>query len=95
MLIKINTIKTSESPEPRCQLSAVENSCSIMLPINIIFLAPRRSEMANVVSDGTNTIVTPLIIPGRLSGNVTLKNTCALFAPRSLAAFNTFSSIFC
>ena len=43
---------------------------------------------------GMNTIVIPLIIPGTDRGSVIFVNTLNEFAPRSLAAFITFSSIF-
>ena len=42
--------------------------------------------MTKVVSDGTKTMVIPLMIPGTLSGSRIFVNVCTLFAPRSLAA---------
>ena len=42
--------------------------------------------MANVDTDGTNTIVIPDSTPGSDSGRITLRNTITEFAPRSRAA---------
>ena len=86
MLIRINTIKTRDRPLPKCQLFPFVNSCSITLPISRILLPPRREEITKVVSAGTNTMVIPLITPGRLSGKIIRQNVFTLLAPRSLAA---------
>ena len=86
VLAIMKIIRTSESPEPVCQLLPCLNSCSMTFPIRRILLPPRRSEMTKVVRDGTKTIVIPLMTPGTLRGRMILKKVCILFAPRSLAA---------
>ena len=53
MLAMMNNIKTRESPEPTFQLLPCLNSCSITFPIRRILLPPRRSDITNVVRDGT------------------------------------------
>ena len=44
------------------------------------------SAIRKVLAEGTNTIVTPEIIPGTLSGKTTLRSTLVLLAPKSSAA---------
>ena len=95
MILRImNIISTRDSPLPKCQLEALVNSCSMTLPIKSILLPPSKVEITKVVSAGTNTIVIPLTIPGKLSGRVIFKKVCIPFAPKSLAAFMTLLSIF-
>ena len=84
ILAMMNTISTRESPLPTCQLLFCLKDCSITFPIRRILPPPRRSEITNVVSAGTNTMVMPLITPGILSGKITLQKVCTGFAPRSL-----------
>ena len=50
-------------------------------------------QITKVVSAGTNTMIIPLAIPGLLSGRIILNIVCQKFAPRSLAALITLSSI--
>ena len=71
MLRIMNTIITSDSPEPRYQFELTVNSCSMILPIRLILPPPSMFEITNVVSAGINTIVMPLTIPGTESGNMT------------------------
>ena len=47
---------------------------------------PPRMESTKVVMAGTNTIVIPLMTPGRVSGKITFVKVWNLFAPRSSAA---------
>lgn len=75
MLTMINTIITSESPEPRYQFEFTVNSCSIIFPIRLTLPPPSMLDITNVVSAGIKTMVTPLAIPGILSGKITLLNT--------------------
>jgi hypothetical protein len=75
MLMTMNIIITRESPAPRFQLELAVNSCSMMLPIRFTFPPPSILETANVVREGTNTMVTPLTIPGTLRGTMTLAST--------------------
>ena len=42
--------------------------------------------MANVDTDGTNTMVMPDSTPGSDRGRITLRNTVTVLAPRSRAA---------
>ena len=57
MLKIMNTIMTSESPEPRYQFEFTVNSCSMMLPMRFILPPPSMFEITNVVSAGMNTMV--------------------------------------
>lgn len=76
-------ISAIDRPEPRFQFMLVENSCSMIFPINMILPPPRISGIANVVSDGTNTMVIPLMMPGMVSGIMILVKTADNGAPRS------------
>ena len=69
------------------------NSCSMIFPIRRILLPPKRAEITKVVRAGTNTMLMPLMIPGTLNGIRIFVITCKPFAPRSLAALITLSSI--
>ena len=73
MLMRINTMRTMESPAPRFQLLPFVNSCSMTFPMRRILLPPRRLEITKVVSAGMNTMVMPLMIPGTLKGRMILK----------------------
>ena len=68
ILSKMKIIRTSERPEPKCQLLPLVNSCSMTFPMSRILLPPKRLEITKVVSAGTNTMVMPLMMPGMLSG---------------------------
>ena len=48
----------------------------------------------NVEMAGTNTMVTPEVIPGRLRGTITRKRVATPLQPRSEAASITLLSIF-
>ena len=54
---------------------------------------PSTRGMKNVVTDGMNTIVIPLITPGMLSGIVTFSRVLASLQPRSMAASPSLGSI--
>src|SRR5699024_130875 len=73
ILIRINTISTRESPLPTFQLFPCLNFCSITFPMRRILLPPSRSLITKVVREGTNTMVIPLMTPGRLKGKVILQ----------------------
>ena len=55
---------------------------------------PSILEMINVEMAGTNTMVTPEVIPGRLRGTITRKRVATPLQPRSEAASITLLSIF-
>ena len=71
---------------PTFQLPSVRNLLSIRSPNIIVFPPPRIRGIKKVVTDGMNTIVMPLITPGRLSGAVTRTNLFQALQPRSCAA---------
>ena len=83
-ILKImNSISTMESPLPRFQLPVWVNSCSMTLPMSRILLPPKILLITKVVRAGTNTIVIPLNMPGRLKGKMIRTKVCTPLAPRS------------
>ena len=62
------------------------NCRSIRSPSNSSVPPPSIRLMANVDTEGTNTMVMPDSTPGRLRGRMTLRNTVTVLAPRSRAA---------
>src|SRR5579862_2623110 len=64
------------------------------LPTSNPFAPPNRSDVRNEPSDGINTSRDPAMSPGAESGNVTLQNRAAGFAPSTSAASNNDGSIF-
>ena len=70
------------------------NCISIRSPISRLEPPPSILEMMNVLIAGTNTIVTPDMIPGTESGTTTLNNIETGLHPRSEAASSRLRSIF-
>jgi len=81
------SIITSEMAAPSCGLYAPPRNCrSIRSPSSSSVPPPSIRLMANVDTEGTNTMVMPDSTPGRLRGRMTLRNTVSVLAPRSRAA---------
>ena len=73
---RTTTISTSEIAEPRFGVYELPRNCnSMMSPISWLVQPPSILEMMNVEIAGTNTMVIPVLTPGRLSGMTTFAMT--------------------
>ena len=86
MVINTRTSRTKAKAEPTPQVLVVKNSPFILPPMTFVEASPSIPVIAYALKTGMNTIVTPLIIPPRDRGRVTLKNVLKPFAPRSADA---------
>ena len=80
---KIITKSTILIAEPKFQFPVTLNCCSIIFPIKFSLFQPKSADISKVEIDGINTIVIPVITPGKLIGNTNLVNVLILFAPKS------------
>ena len=85
-LIRISSIIIRLRALPTFQLPSVRNFDSIRSPNIIVLPPPSTRGIKNVVTEGMNTIVMPLITPGKLRGIVTFVSVCQSLQPKSCAA---------
>ena len=90
----MSTVMNRRRELPKDQSFATLDWFSITSPMSMKLPLPRSLLMAKVVTEGMNTMVTPLMMPGTERGSVTFRNTRAGLAPRSWAASITRWSIF-
>ncbi|MNL72232.1 hypothetical protein D3C87_1975120 [compost metagenome] len=82
------------SAEPKGQLRAARNCCSMRLPSIITLAPPRMAGTTKLPSAGIKTMIAPPTMPGAVSGRMTRQKVRTGPAPRSSEARTSVQSSF-